>query len=162
MGGDGDDVDDAPAISHALGGLLGTPPLGLHVQRELLVKLLNGDVRQGVHLAVEVAAGVVDHDVEAPELIDHPVEHIGDGGEVHHVGGDAEPPLAPLLDLVGDRIHVVLAPGKHDDIGPAVGECQGDAAANAASAAGDHRHLAVESKQFVHAHGVSPKEKAQA
>ena len=66
-----------------------------------------------------------------PELIDHPVEHLGDGGEVHHVGGDAEPPLAARLDLLGDRIHVVLAPGQHHDIGPAVGECQGDAAADA-------------------------------
>ena len=156
MGGDGDDVDDAPPIGHALGGLLRAPPLGLHVERELLVKLLDGDVGEGVHLAVEVAAGVVDHDVEAPEVLDHLVEHLGDGGEVHHVGGDAQPPLTPLLDLLGDGVHIVLTARHDGHVRAALSQRQGDPAADAAPAAGDHGHLAVESKQFVHAHDYPP------
>ena len=83
--GNGDDIDDAAAVVHALGRLLRPPPLGLHVERELLVELFQGDVRQGVHFPVQVATCIVHHDVEAAELGDNPVEYLGDGVEVHHV-----------------------------------------------------------------------------
>ena len=102
----------------------------------------------------ELAAGIVDQQVDAPE----PVKYLLDERE----------DLVLLTDVTSDRMDVTVraerlglvqrlpAPAADDDMGAKRGKLQGDGAADARTSAGDDGHLAVEQTGAKHFRGHLP------
>ena len=80
-----------------------------------------------------------------------PVDGAGDqpvhDGLVRHVGGDGGGAARGGGDLGGDGVELRWAPAGQDDRCAFAGELQRSGAADAASSAGDERHLAVQTLQ---------------
>ena len=96
---------------------------------------------------------VVDPDVESPELGLGPFDQAFDGGGVEQVGreGDGSPSRAP--DVRGGPLQVLGAPGRHGHVRARAGQGQGDLAADALAAAGDHGDLPLEA--HIHLRSIS-------
>ena len=100
---------------------------------------LGRDVEQR---GAEGAAGVVDHDVDAPEARRHLVDEGGQGGGVAHVEAAVERVVA-LAETVG--------PVAQGEDGPLLGEQLGRGGTDAGGRPGDEDDLALEAEQ---AHGA--------
>ena len=75
---------------------------------------------------------------------------------VGDVAADADGPPSQAAHLLDRRVDLVLAPGRHHDVGSDLGEAKGDAATDAAARAGDDRDLPVEAEAVEQpAHGCT-------
>ena len=170
--GDRGDVDDRAALA-----LLDQPPPEdlAHVERAGQVDIDHDAPEFGVDLnhghAVRAArgAGIVDHEVDAPEFVDGLRKQTLDGGVVGDIGNDGERAAAGRLHLFGDGVDIAPAgglfvvgvvfgraagAGQHD-VAARLGEFNGDWASDAAhpSRAGDDGDLVFETGEL---HGVLP------
>ena len=109
-----------------------------------------GRFRQRLEFSRHDLHGVVDDDVDAPALLDDGLDEPGDVGGFGDVGDDREALAAECRGVLGGGrggrgIDVI-----DDDMGALAGISQHDIAADTAAAAGDQRHLVLQS------HGNSP------
>jgi hypothetical protein len=112
--------------------------------------------RRGVHEGTgHGPADVVDHQVEATELIPGVVDQGGHGLEVAEVGGDDHGPAAGILDQSGHCGQLVSAARRDQHIGAGLGQAHRGGRTDAASGAGDDGHL-VGHPETVENHGRSP------
>ena len=91
-------------------------------------------------------AGVVDEDVEAPELRDDRVDGGLDRVPLADVQRERACTMPPVSSVIGGRglLAGVLLAARHDDRRRPRGQAAGDRAAEPAGGAGDERDLAVE------------------
>ena len=90
-------------------------------------------------------AGVVDEDVDVPELLQHVLRHPIGIGVIGHVGLGEHDSAAQLLDLVRHAAGGGLAGDVVDgDVGALLGERERDGASDAAGASGDERGASFE------------------
>ena len=71
----------------------------------------------------------------------------------HHVGDDGQRPPAAFTDLGDRRVEIRPGPGGGHDVGPGVGEAEGDAPPDASSRTGDDGDLVGEQESIEEAHG---------
>src|SRR5690606_13062279 len=91
-------------------------------------------------------ARVVDEDVDGTELLPHAVDHGLDVGPARDVALHGDRPAAAAPDVGSGFLGLRgLADVVDGDVGALLGEDLGDAAADAAAAAGDERNLVLES-----------------
>ena len=107
--------------------------------------------------AVKIAAGVVDHDVDAAQFGHHPVQGCRDHRIVHHVTADRQSAAAATTNLFSNGVDIALPAGKHSDVSATLSESQGDSPANSLTAPSHQGHLAVQAEPLIHAHAVTPK-----
>ena len=137
----GADVDHRAPGSHVLRGEGGQPQGAFEVHRDRLVEQLRGHVQQRRGHGRD--AGVVDQDVDPPELGDRDVDQRRALVPVADVAAHRQRPATQGLDL---RDHPVarreLAAGD-DHVGPRLGEAQGHGPSEALAPAGDDHDLAI-------------------
>ena len=107
--------------------------------------------RHLVDRRVALQAGVVDEDVDGPELLDGAAEHVRDFRFHGDVGAQRQRSAARPRDVVGDLDRLVLAvPVVDDDIGARLAERDGDGLADSRIRAGDERLLSSERPVLSH------------
>src|SRR4051812_44937430 len=107
------------------------------------VELVGGDLLDG--LARHLERGVVDQDVDLPELLHRPVDDRPAVGLFLDVARDGDAFPAGGLDHPGGLLRVgLLAQVGDEDVGPLAGEGQRHGPADAAVAAGDDCGLSFE------------------
>jgi hypothetical protein len=89
---------------------------------------------------VQRVAGVVDDDVDLPELVDRLLDELVGDVLVREVAGEGD---GLALDLAGCLLGDVAVEVVDQDLGALLGEQLGGRPADAASRAGDDRRLAV-------------------
>ena len=100
-----------------------------------------GQVLQG---RADAVAGVVDEEIDAPELVDGPGHDLVDLLGLAHVAGDGQG-TAPLgAHGLGDGVDGGAPTTAGDDVRAHLGELDGDGAADALAGAGDDGHAIVE------------------
>ena len=92
------------------------------------------------------AADVVDDDVDAAELLRGDVGQAGHRVEVAEVGRHHDRLAAERLDLLGDRVELLLRARRQHDVGAGLGERERRRGADAAARAGHDGHLVVEAE----------------
>ena len=92
------------------------------------------------------AADVVDHDVDTTELSACDRGEFGDGREIGEVTRHGHRSTIEGLHLVGDLVEVRRRARRDDHVGAALGEGYRTGRPDAASGAGDDRHLIVDAK----------------
>ena len=143
VGGHRGRVDDRRALLEVRQRGLGHEELAEDVGPERALELLGGDLLDRI-LGV-LLGGVVDQDLEMPELVHRLADGIAAEGFVADVAGDGQAAAALLLDpLAGLGGVLVLVQVDDGDVGALAGEGDGDGAADAAVAAGDEGHLPLE------------------
>jgi hypothetical protein len=101
-------------------------------------------VRVGVRDPLEQHhARVVDEGVQVTEGVDRLADEIIDGVAVGHVRRDDQRLAGPVLDIVGERLQSVGAPGGQRHRHPLVGQCPGGRRADTGGGTGHDRHLPV-------------------
>ena len=101
-------------------------------------------------------AGVVDEDVDAPELLHRGVDErlavlgLGD------VGGDGDRLAPRLLDELLGLLELLHAPRPERDVGPRLGQRLGERHAEPRRRPRHDRHLVVQPEPVQHAHARSP------
>ena len=91
--------------------------------------------------SVVTRAGVVDQDVDLPEVADHLVAHTFDIQLVRHVGGDGQ-----RTDLLGDRSQLVRPPRDDSDLRSGSRQHGREAQPEATRCPGHHCNAVVEPK----------------
>jgi hypothetical protein len=96
-------------------------------------------------------AGIVDHDVDAPERLRALLDEILGIGVLGEIGRDRDDLAVGFPgDLGGRRLEHVLAPRAHRDVDAFLGERARNALADPLAAAGHQRRLAIELKVHLH------------
>ena len=90
-------------------------------------------------------AGIVDHDVDAPESVERLAHHLVEFGSQRHVGRHRDRGVA---DLRGDALGALGVQIGDDDPGALLGKAPGHALAEAGGGAGDDRDLVLEPHLF--------------
>ena len=142
--GDRADIDDVGDPARVLfGGLqqvreggAGGVEQALHVDGDHAVPLPGVCSEDG---AQEHQAGIVDHDVESPELPGSLLDGRLGLGAVGDVRFDGQRGAACVLDVGGEGLQAVAAAGHERDAGAALGEPAGGGGADTAARAGDER-----------------------
>ena len=83
-------------------------------------------------------------DVDPPELLGRRLHQALELIELGHVGGHDERPAAQGPDPCRHLVEVRLGPRRQDDVGPGLGQPDGDPPPDAEPGAGDDGHPAVE------------------
>ena len=152
---DARDVDDRAARLHHAPARLRHPVAAVEVDVDDLAELVGLLARRRVG---GPDAGVVDEDVDAPELLDGGVDErlavlgLGD------VGGDRDRPPARRLDELLGLLQLLDAPRAERDVGAGLSQRLGERHPEARRGSGDDRDLAVqlEPVQDSHARGPYP------
>ena len=107
-------------------------------------------------LATVTDAGVVDQDVDAPQL---PHRGVHGGGNVvvpQHVAANADTAATERFYLSDHRRGLLLVARRHHDVGAVLRKRQGDRAPDAAVTTGNNRHLVGQVEQVLHgAHTIT-------
>jgi hypothetical protein len=119
---------------------------------EGFLELLRLGIEEG--LPFEAAAGVVDHDVDPAEVVNHPVDQSGEVLDVADVDGTGHRDAASGLNFGGDLVDVALGASGHRDGRAGTGQGARDLGTDTATAASDDRD-AVLQRELVHARGLS-------
>lgn len=147
--GDEDDLSVA-AFEHLPAKLAAENELGvevdLHDAVPILVRVLGGRL-------AEDGSGVVDQDVDSRKVGLDPFDEAIQRTPIGKVAGVSPKPASQrdhfLLDLAAGRFH---RSADADDVGPGLGQCPGNRAADPPAAAGHQREPAVESELFQNGH----------
>ena len=145
-------VDDPPASpgrDHRPGRMLRQEEGRFHVEVEDVVEVGLADVERH---PVDAAAGVVDQDVEPPELRHRAVDRPARLLEVEHVHLQRQRPPPQRGDLVGEPAVLLRSRRPERHVGPGPGQRQRDRAPEPARGPGHQRHLPgqIEARQFRH------------
>ncbi len=92
------------------------------------------------------AADVVDHDVDTAELSARDRRQFGDGREVGEVARDGDRPALERFHAVGHFVEVRGRARGDDHVRAALGQGERAGRPDAATGAGDDRHLVVNAK----------------
>ncbi len=92
------------------------------------------------------SAGVVDDDVDAPELVHGLVDKPGQEAVLVDVAGDDHRPAAGCLDILGDLAQLFLGAGGDHHVAAHLAKGTGDGGADATPAARNDRGLPVETQ----------------
>ena len=150
----GGDVDDpAPfARPHRRQNGLGAQEGRFQIDRDGLVEFAFGEV---VDAAYDRHPGIVDENVDRPEVASDPLHHLRDGSGLRYVGRHRYSPAARALDLRDDRSGIIGSLAIIDrDRGARLGERNGNRCANAAGCA-RHQRRAPTHIRF-DGHGLEP------
>ena len=139
---DGGDVDDAPAAAlfeHLLSGNLRAEKCALEVDREDLPVLRFRGVE---NRRSRFDAGVVHHDVNAPELSHCSVDEHLQVGDPTDVGVDGDHPIVERNNLTFQGLgRIEVGDIVYDDAGASAGETERDRLADPTVASRDNRDL---------------------
>ena len=124
---------------------------GAHVEVERLLERAHVGARER---RGHRTAHVVDHDVDAAELVGRALRERVEVGELVEVGGHHQAATAERAHVGSDLLELLLGAGGDGDIGAGLRERPGTGSADAAATGGDDGHFAVEAEQ-VEDHGHS-------
>ena len=145
----GGDVDDRPVTTREQVGQrrLAEGERGRDVPVE---RLLERAHRRVGDRAGHRAARVVDHDVEAAELLDRRLDEALEVVEVGDVGGEDKRAPSERADLLGDLLELALRPGGDGHVGARLREGERRAGADATAGARDDGHAVGDAEPLEH------------